>query len=250
MRLFVFASCLAALVPGVAKAQPDEAPSAQDAAPPADEACFPACRQGYLCHSGACVEACNPPCGEGTTCSARGMCEADAGRSSGFASGPGDPGYAVGAAVTGIVMAALSIGLYAVVAGGQIANGWVDVGLLWGGVGLPFITAPIVGGGALSASGPGVTGLLPLRVGAWIAYGGYFIAALGASIYAADHLGDIPDELAVTLAIVGVATELAFVIDALHTASQASSAAAAPTASLVTSQSGVDGAVVGAIGVF
>jgi hypothetical protein len=36
--------------------------------------CFPECRDGYLCHEGACIEACNPPCAEGKTCSSEGQC--------------------------------------------------------------------------------------------------------------------------------------------------------------------------------
>jgi len=256
MRPLLFASCLAVCVPVSAQAQSDDAPAREEASlPPSDEGCFPACRAGYLCHAGSCVEACNPPCGEGASCSASGVCEADVSASSGSSDvGPRDAGYAMGAGVMGIVMAALSIGLYATVAAGQL-NYWVEVGLLWGAVGLPFITAPIVGGGALSASGPGVEGIVPLRVGAWIAYGLYFVAVAGTSIYSAENQGAIPLELAVTLAVFGVATELAFVVDAIYTGSQANattsaSVSAVPIASLVTSPTGVDGAVVGAAGRF
>jgi hypothetical protein len=31
----------------------------------ADPACFPACRDGYLCHLRQCISACNPPCAAG-----------------------------------------------------------------------------------------------------------------------------------------------------------------------------------------
>lgn len=36
--------------------------------------CVPACRDGYLCHEGQCIEACNPPCPEGEQCASGGQC--------------------------------------------------------------------------------------------------------------------------------------------------------------------------------
>jgi hypothetical protein len=42
------------------------------------EDCVPACRDGYLCHQGQCIEACNPPCGEGEQCVSGGECVAKA----------------------------------------------------------------------------------------------------------------------------------------------------------------------------
>ena len=48
------------------------------------EDCVPSCRDGYLCHEGACIEACNPPCGAGEQCVGGGECVAQA---------PSDPAY-------------------------------------------------------------------------------------------------------------------------------------------------------------
>lgn len=209
---------------------------------------FPACRAGFLCNAGQCVEACNPPCGAGTTCSAAATCEPDAPAEAADGGAERDGGYAIGAGVLGIVMAALTVGLH-VVSDVGVNNYWVDIGLGWGGIGLPFLTAPIIGGGALSASGPGVTGIVPLRVGAWIAYGLYVIGAVGGAIYAADHSGAVPEELMITLAVAGVTTELAFAVDAIYTGAQANEpVAAVPVASLVTSPNGVTGAMLGALG--
>lgn len=39
-----------------------------------DTSCFPACRSGYVCYQGQCIEACNPPCPDGERCSAEGEC--------------------------------------------------------------------------------------------------------------------------------------------------------------------------------
>lgn len=39
-----------------------------------EQGCFPACRQGYVCHEGACVSACNPACEPGLTCTGQGQC--------------------------------------------------------------------------------------------------------------------------------------------------------------------------------
>lgn len=47
--------------------------------PPADAtACVPACRDGYTCVEGKCVEACNPPCAAGSHCTGAGECLPDA----------------------------------------------------------------------------------------------------------------------------------------------------------------------------
>lgn len=219
-------------------------PTEQEVPPPAE--CFPACREGFLCSAGQCVEACNPPCGEGFACSAAGSCEAVPGAPGATA----DPGYSIAGGVVGIIMTALSLGLYVTVAAGDI-NPWVEVGLGWGAIGLPFITAPIVGGGGLSATG--VEGLLPLRIAAWILYGAYAIGSLATAIYAADNSGAIPFEAMVTLAVGGLTTELVFVVDAFYTGAQANaaqSAAALPSVSLATSSGSVDGAVLGLVGIF
>lgn len=42
----------------------------------AQDACFPDCREGYLCHEGACISACNPPCDDGERCTDEGECVA------------------------------------------------------------------------------------------------------------------------------------------------------------------------------
>ncbi len=36
--------------------------------------CFPACRDGFLCHQGQCISACNPACPEGQVCAGSGTC--------------------------------------------------------------------------------------------------------------------------------------------------------------------------------
>ncbi len=47
----------------------ESAPAVSDTSVPTDGAqCFPACRAGYLCHSGQCVSRCNPACAEGLEC--------------------------------------------------------------------------------------------------------------------------------------------------------------------------------------
>ncbi|MET0592184.1 MAG: hypothetical protein ABW133_05765 [Polyangiaceae bacterium] len=51
--------------------------SAPPLGPPATggSECFPACRQGYVCHLRQCISACNPPCPSGQTCVAGQRCE-------------------------------------------------------------------------------------------------------------------------------------------------------------------------------
>lgn len=225
---------------------PPEEPVADGGAVPAD-ACFPACRAGFVCASGECVEACNPPCGLGYACSANGACEPL--EAAGVAGA--DAGYSIAAGVVGIIMTALTVGLYVTVAVGT-SNYWVDVGLRWGGIGLPFITAPIVGGGGLSASG--VEGLLPVRIAAWSLYGVYAICSIVAALYAADNNGFVEDEPTIALAVGGIATELAFVVDALYTGATANAAAspgaALPRVSFTSSSGAIDGAVLGMGGAF
>lgn len=36
--------------------------------------CVPACRSGYICHEGTCIEKCNPPCPEGERCTDDARC--------------------------------------------------------------------------------------------------------------------------------------------------------------------------------
>lgn len=48
--------------------------------------CVPACRDGYLCHDGQCIEACNPPCPDGEQCVGGGQC---------VPKDTGEPSYAV-----------------------------------------------------------------------------------------------------------------------------------------------------------
>jgi hypothetical protein len=43
-----------------------------------DPACVPPCREGFLCHQGACISACNPECPPGERCTADARCVADA----------------------------------------------------------------------------------------------------------------------------------------------------------------------------
>lgn len=45
--------------------------------PEPQQACFPACRDGHLCHQGNCISACNPPCAAGSHCTGQGICTAD-----------------------------------------------------------------------------------------------------------------------------------------------------------------------------
>jgi hypothetical protein len=65
---------LAPLLVTVGAAAQTPAPSAAPApdAPPA--ACYPACRVGYVCDAGRCIEACNPPCPTGMMCVAGPTC--------------------------------------------------------------------------------------------------------------------------------------------------------------------------------
>ncbi len=259
MRSIAFCLALLAL-PSLARAQDDVDEMAPPEDAPADEpvgeggaapaeTCFPACRDGFVCAGGECVEACNPPCGLGYACSASATCEPLE-----EAAGPADAdaGYSIAAGVVGIIMTALTVGLYVTVAVGT-SNYWVDVGLRWGGIGLPFLTAPIVGGGGLSASG--VEGLLPVRIAAWSLYGVYAICSIVAALYAADNNGFVEDEPTIALAVGGIATELAFVVDALYTGATANAAAsgsigAIPRVSFTSSSGAIDGAVLGMGGVF
>ena len=39
-----------------------------------EKQCFPKCRDGYMCHQGACIQKCNPPCSKNETCSKSGQC--------------------------------------------------------------------------------------------------------------------------------------------------------------------------------
>lgn len=58
-------------------AQPAAAPPGTDT-PPAPAAppvgCFPACREGYICHVDRCISACNPPCRRDERCISAGEC--------------------------------------------------------------------------------------------------------------------------------------------------------------------------------
>jgi hypothetical protein len=52
--------------------EPVSEPEVSEPAPPTE--CVPACREGYLCHSGSCISACNPPCDQDQQCTADGQC--------------------------------------------------------------------------------------------------------------------------------------------------------------------------------
>jgi len=51
-----------------------QAPTSSEGSP----GCVPACRSGFICLEGKCVEACNPPCGSGERCVDEGECVAAA----------------------------------------------------------------------------------------------------------------------------------------------------------------------------
>ena len=60
---------------------PPASPAASVPAPPGAQAglpatCVPACRSGFVCHSGQCISACNPPCPAGYACGVGGECVA------------------------------------------------------------------------------------------------------------------------------------------------------------------------------
>jgi hypothetical protein len=70
--------------PAAAPAAP-ATPAATPTAPAADapttapttapSGCFPACRDGYVCHVNQCISACNPPCARDERCTGSGQCE-------------------------------------------------------------------------------------------------------------------------------------------------------------------------------
>lgn len=64
------------LLPPPPAPAPTPAPT-PEAAPAGGAACTPACRDGYTCMEGACVDACNPPCPAGAHCTGAGACETD-----------------------------------------------------------------------------------------------------------------------------------------------------------------------------
>ena len=51
------------------------APAPAPGSAPASEACFPACRDGFVCHEARCISLCNPPCRPGEVCVDGRLCE-------------------------------------------------------------------------------------------------------------------------------------------------------------------------------
>jgi hypothetical protein len=88
-------------LPGQAAPPPPAQASTPDSAP---SECFPACREGYVCHLRQCVSACNPACPSGQTCVAGRRCEAPPPGSSNVREPPLPPPPARGFADRSFVM--------------------------------------------------------------------------------------------------------------------------------------------------
>ncbi len=195
------------------------------------EDCVPGCRPGYTCDAGTCREACNPPCDVGFTCNPDLTCTAQPRPASGAgAAGQGtgpdvdvDAGWATAAGAVGSVAAAL-VGV-ALIAALVVDERGTDIGLGAAVVLLVGITSPIVAAGAASARGhPDVRGSVAMRVLGWVGYSVFMI--LGGSAVVFGAMGDnIPEEVAISLVLTGMAAELAFAVDAFSSASGASEVA-------------------------
>lgn len=158
--------------------------------------CVPACRSGYVCHEGRCIDACNPACPVGQRCEAGGVC-VDATLlapvpqvSTGYltvstervGSGSIDTGWAIDAGVWGIVNVAVALGV-------ATAQLFIEDQVARGGVGIATVgylaaTGPLVVAGGASSEGRGATGL---EVVGWITYG---IGVTGGIVLSALNLTD------------------------------------------------------------
>lgn len=214
------------------------APEAKaDPAGPTTSECVPACRQGFTCVQGACVAGCNPPCAASESCTELGQC-VNAGSTDSATGGaiplmvsphpqshpelgPGDPGWAVGAGVIGIVGAAAVAGLSI---GSAITHGKsASVALGVAGLATMTIVDPIVAiGGRSARDNPVNQGLPVVRVLSWIGYGVTLASSIGLVVYGADHK-DVAPGLIASVGMLGVLSTVGFAVDALTSARQAAS---------------------------
>ncbi len=209
----------------------------------ASDECFPACRRGYECSKGQCVQGCNPPCGPNEQCSA-GECvtkpsqaprqdaplpppAAPPPRPPPPASDPsGHDGWATAAAWIGFGSAAavLTFGLAS-----EATKSQQDPSIPLGATATLIVAgvAPVVFvGGASARSGTGNDGIPGLRIAGWIAYG---VTLTSAVVLIAEGLAQVEPptgEIAATAAL-GAFSLVAFSVDAL--ASRGSALASLPS---------------------
>jgi hypothetical protein len=194
---------------------------------------MPSCRTGYICMQQQCVSACNPVCAAGETCTARGECErppayASAVTPSGAAAGappePGDPGWATGGGVFGVIAAAGTVGLAVaseVTKDEQIPS--LPLGI--GATALIAIAGPITAvGGASARDRGGVRGSPGLRVAGWL---GYALTLLDASALIGLGVAEItpPDGLITSVGLLGASSLTCLAADAFMSASEANESA-------------------------
>jgi hypothetical protein len=218
--------------------------------------CVPACRTGFLCHRGECISACNPPCESGSICTNQGECVSacnppcptshrcldtgecavspapvaapapmaspalgDAPVESAAAAPPAAAGWARSAAIFGIVLSVVTLGLTVAI----VANEDPDFGIPAGIVATVLVASgvPVIAVGGSSARGdPRVIGLPAWRLAGWIAYG---FAVLDAAVLiglAADD-ARIGRGLIAGVGALGIVGVIAFTLDAFESASEA-----------------------------
>jgi hypothetical protein len=229
-------------------------------------ACNPACASGEICSQGRCVSPnCNPPCGPGETCSSGGICIVEQGYApqtgyppqpqTGYApyapsyapppprppAPPPQPGWAVGAGITGLVLAG-GVGLFAGLSSYHaetyegtdvVGSPGVSLGLGITALTLVAVGVPIVAIGGGSARGhPQVRGARALRVLGWITYGGTMLSSfilLSVSAYVKDNADERSrDQLSfpgwiAACGVVGGVSMLLMSLDAFISAGQSSS---------------------------
>jgi hypothetical protein len=208
-----------------------------DPAGPTTSECVPVCRQGFTCVQGACVAGCNPPCAAGERCTELGQCTNAGSPDSATGGaiplmvspqpqdhpelGPGDPGWATGAGVIGVVGAAAIAGLTAgsVITHGKSASAALGIA----GLATMTIVDPIVAIGARSArDNPVNQGLPTVRVLSWIGYGVTLASGIALSVYGVDH-DDVAPGLIASVGMLGVLSTVGFAVDAFTSARQATS---------------------------
>ncbi|HEY3494318.1 MAG TPA: hypothetical protein VGK73_06520 [Polyangiaceae bacterium] len=165
----------AAPAPSPAAPSPPPAAAVPPTPPPAAQ-CFPACREGFLCHGGACISECNPACPPGQACRAGGRCEIEAVPPAAVAPGPAgppaDPGWARGAAYFSYISGAIILGGTAGVM--AMNDSSTDDDARMAGIATTVYlaaSAPIVAvGGGSARHHPDVKGATALRVVSWVGY--------------------------------------------------------------------------------
>lgn len=231
---------------GVAQTEGETAITEERAAQPAESVtepvaseCIPKCREGFVCSEQKCVSVCNPPCAAGQTCTSLGHCvtpaSADTSTSEGSAVpmmvpdepqshpelGPGDPGWATGAGIIGLVSAAAVVGLTAVSAYKHHESESAYFGL--GALGTLAVAGPVVALGALSArSNPIHRGYPTVYTLSWIGYAASLIYGTGLLIDGMESDGVDPGWIA-GAGVIGTLTLVGFSIDAFVSAIQAES---------------------------